>query len=210
MTASSPAVRPFFAGAFLSLAVAGLLATLAGCGPSSDTKSAATAAPAQAETAKQGFILKSDGLTIDATVSAGLLPAYSTQPLSLRIMGGWIDRAQINSANKEADPEEKKKQAMGSFGTLNLQIAAGKAEPGTYQLGPEGDDPQAGTVVIGQNKDLGLDEYTSQSGTLTIQSVTMGDRGPAAIQGTFDGQFGSSAGDSRAFSGQFQFSPKKK
>lgn len=211
MTSSNLAARPFFVRAFLSIAAAGLVATLAGCGPSSDAKPASTAAPAKVETADQGFILKSDDLTIDATVSAGLLPGYSTQPLSLRIMGGWVDRARIKRANEETDPEERKKQAMGSFGTLTLQIAAGKAEPGTYQLGPEGDDPQTGTVVIGEAEELGLaDEYTSQSGTLTVKSITMGNRSPDAIEGTFDGQFGSSAGDSRVFSGQFQISPKKK
>lgn len=210
MISSNRAARPFFAHAFLSIAVAGLVATLVGCGPSSDAKSSSTTASAKVESAKQGFILKSDDLTIDATVSAGMLSGYSTRPLSLRILGGWMDQAKIKRANEETDPAEKKKLSMGSFGTLTLEITAGKAEPGTYQLGPEGDDPQSGTIVIEQDEDLGLDEYTSQSGTLTVNSLTMGDRSPVAIEGTFDGLFGSSAGEGRAFNGQFRISPKEK
>lgn len=38
----------------------------------------------------------------------------------------------------------------------------------------------------------------------------MNDKKLSAIEGTFEGQFGGNAGDSRAFSGQFQFSPKQK
>ncbi len=210
MKSSSPAARPFFTPALLSIMVAGLMASLAGCGPSSEAKSSSSAAAAKVKTAGQGFILQGDGLTIDATATAALLPSHSRQPLSLRIMGGWVDHAKIKRANKETDPAEKKKQALGSFGTLTLQIAAGKAEPGTYQLSPEGSAPQSGSIVIGQAKSAGLtDEYTSKSGTLTVKSVTMDGKKPLAIEGAFEGQFGSSAGDSRAFSGQFQFFPKK-
>ncbi|AVO41516.1 hypothetical protein C6571_09615 [Simplicispira suum] len=129
----------------------------------------------------------------------------------MRILGGWVDKAKAKKASQETDPAEKRKQAMGSFGTLSLQIAAGKAEPGTYQMGPEGQGPQSGTVVIGEAKEAGLaGDYTSKSGTLTIKSVTMEGKKLSAIEGMFDGQFGSNAGDSRAFSGQFQISPKKK
>ncbi|NYT63394.1 hypothetical protein H0A66_13830 [Alcaligenaceae bacterium] len=211
MNCSSTAARPFFARAFLSIVAAGLVASLAGCGPSSDAKSSSTTGSAKIETVEQGFILQGDGLTIDATTTAALLPGYSRQPLSLRILGGWVDRTKAKRANMETDPAEKKKLAMESFGTLTLQIAAGKAEPGTYQLGPEEKDSQSGTIVIGEAKEAGLtDEYTSKSGILTVKSITMSDKKLLAIEGTFDGQFGSSAGDSRAFSGQFKLSPKKK
>lgn len=211
MNVSSPVARPFFARAWLLIVVAALGALLAGCGPASDSDSPSTTRSDTLKTAERGFTLKGDDLTINATESAAILPAYSRQPLSLRIMGGWVDRDKIKRANMETDPAEKKKQALGSFGTLTLQIAAGKAEPGTYQLHPEGNDAQSGTIVISQAKDAGLaDEYTSKSGTLTIKSLTMGDQSQFAIEGSFDGEFGSSAGDSRAFSGQFQFSPKKK
>ena len=211
MTSSNPAARPSFRRAFLSIVAAGLVATLAGCGPSSDAKTPPTSAAAKVKTAAPGFILQSDGLMIDATTTAALLPSHSTQALSLRLMGGWVDRAKIKLANAETDPTEKRKKAMGSFGTLNLSIAAGKAEAGTYQLGPEGKDPQSGTIVIGEAEDAGLtDEYRSKSGTLTVKSVTMDGKKVVAIEGAFDGQFvGSSGGGSRAFTGQFQYSPKK-
>lgn len=205
----------FCARSFLPLVVAGLAVSLAGCGPSSDAKSAPTSPPeitsSKAKISERGFTIKGDGLAIDATASAAILPSYSSQPLSVRILGGWVDKAKAKKASQETDPAEKRKQAMGSFGTLSLQIAAGKAEPGTYQMGPEGQGPQSGTVVIGETKEAGLaGDYTSKSGTLTIKSVTMEGKKLSAIEGMFDGQFGSNAGDSRAFSGQFQISPKKK
>lgn len=213
MKSFTPATHALFARALLSMVVAGVAASLAGCGPASDAKpsspSPSKTVSAKATTAERGFTIRGDGVTIDATTSAALLPSYSQQALSVRIMGAWVDRAKAQRANKETDPAEKKKLAMDSFGTLNLQVSAGKAEPGTYQMGAEGKDPQSGTIVIGEAESAGLaGEYTSKSGTLTVKSVRMDGKKPVAIEGAFDGQFGSSAGDNRAFSGQFWFAPK--
>lgn len=215
MKSSTPVTRSFCAHALLSMVVAGLAVSLTGCGPSSDaaspSKSPAKSSSAKAQTVKPGFTIQGDGLAIDATATAALLPSYSSQPLSLRIMGGWVDSAKARLANKETDPAEKKKLAMGSFGTLDLQISAGKAEPGTYQLGPEGKSPQGGTIVIGEAQEAGLaGEYKSKSGTLTVKSITMDGKKISAIDGAFDGQFDSNAGGSRAFTGEFRYFPKKK
>lgn len=205
----------FCARSFLPLVVAGLAVSLAGCGPSSDAKSAPTSPPeitsSKAKISERGFTIKGDGLAIDATASAAILPSYSSQPLSVRILGGWVDSAKARRASTETDPAEKKKLAMGSFGTLNMQISAGTAEPGTYQLGPEGKNPQGGTIVIDESKEAGLaNAYTSKSGTLTVKSITMDGKKISAIDGAFDGAFGSSAGDTRTFTGEFRYFPKKK
>lgn len=160
-----------------------------------------------------GITLKSDALVIEATSAPAILRGQLRQPLSFRVMGGWVDKAKIQRANQETDEAEKRKQARASFGLLTLQVAAGKTEPGIYQLAPSGKGAQGGTVVIKKAKDAGLaTDYTSQSGTLTIHSVVMNASGSAvaAVEGTFDGDFRSSGGDSRAFSGHFQFVPKKK
>lgn len=211
MMSSSPTSRSFRARAFLWVIVAGLTAALAGCGPASEAKSPSSTASTKTKSTERGFTLQSDGLRIDATKSAALLPSHSSQALSLRIMGGWVDQARIKRANQETDPAKKKQLAMGSFGTIALQIGAGKPEPGTYQLVPEGKDPQTGTIVIGQAKSAGLaDEYTSKSGTLTVRSVTMDGKKLLTIDGAFEGQFDSEEGDSRTFSGQFQFFPNEK
>lgn len=203
--------RNAWARALMPLMVLGVAAALVGCGPSSEAKSSAATTSSKAKTAGNGVSIQGDGIDIDATVSSALMLGYSDRPLNVRILAGWVDKAKIARSNKETDPAEKKKQAMGSFGTVSVQIAAGKAEPGTYQLGPEGKDPQGATFVIGKVKEMGLaDEYTSKSGTLTIKSVALKGTNVSAIEGQFDGQFANSAGDSRAFKGDFLFRPKKK
>ena len=172
--------------------------------------SPATKPASKASGAQNGIALKSDGLAIDAQTATALLGGYSTQPLSFQIMSGWVDKEKIRLANQETDKAEKRKKAMGTFGTLTVQVAAAKAEPGTYQLTPKEGAPQTGKVTINQAKDAGIAAaYTSQSGTLTIKSVAINDAGKvAAVEGAFEGQFKSDKGDSRAFSGSFLVAPK--
>jgi len=192
----------------LPLMIGGLAVALSGCGAADDEGSSGKAA-----SNKNGVTIKSEGLVIDATVSGAILQGYSSQPLSVRLMNGWVNREQAKSAGKLTDETEKRKQAMKSFGVLAVRVDAGKAEPGTYQLVPEAKDPESGTVTIGKEEDAGLpDNYTSQSGTLTIKSVTMSEDGKAvkALAGSFDGQFKGDDGNSRAFTGDFHFVPKKK
>lgn len=199
----------------LPLMFGGLAMVLAGCGEADGDVGSGTPSSKKADGLFKGITVEGEGFALEATTAPAILRGYSTQPLSVRIVGGWIDREKIERANMETDEAEKKKKAMGSFGTFTLQLAAGKAEPGDYQLVPDGKDPQSGTVILGKAKKLGLvDVYTSQSGTLTIQSVTMkGENGRetvSAVAGTFDGQFSSDSGDSRAFSGRFGYAPKAK
>lgn len=73
---------------------------------------------------------------------------------------------------------------MASFGLITLQVAADKAEPGTYSWVSKApktskeSTTDTGTVIIDKAKDAGLaDDYTSQSGTLTIKSVAKNDNG---------------------------------
>ena len=202
------APRHFLARALLPLMIGGLAVALSGCGAADDDGSSSKAAAN-----KNGVTIKGDGLMINATASASTLPGFLRQPLSTRIMSGWVDEEKIRRANKETDPAEKKKLSLGSFGLLTLQLAAGKPEAGTYQLVPEGKDPESGTVIIDKSEDAGLaDNYTSHSGMLTIKSVTMSENGKSvkAVEGSFDGEFKSDDGDSRAFSGNFRYVPKKK
>ena len=217
-------LQPFLARALLPVLIGGLAMSLAGCDRAADSASAANTAASPSGAAQKGsttsatdntmgITLKSDGLAIDAPAATALLGGYSQEPLSFRIMSGWVNHEKIKLANQETDPAEKRKKAMGTFGTITLEVAAAKAAPGTYQLAPEGGTPQAGTVSINKAADAGIaNAYTSQSGTLTIQSVSMEGSGNlskvAAVEGTFDGQFSSDAGDSRAFSGSFRFRPK--
>lgn len=203
--------RTVLARALLPVLIGGMAASLAGCG-TADSDTPSSKSSAVSIDSQNGITIKSDGLAIEATTATAILRGYSTQPLSVRIMGGWIDRENAKRAGQTSDEAEQRKQAMASFGTLIVQVAAGKAEPGSYQLAAEGDSPEAGTVVIDKAKSAGLDSnYTSQSGTLTIKSVTMKDGGSVeAVQGTFDGQFASEEGDSRAFSGSFRFDPNDK
>ena len=202
------APRQIVARALLPLMIGGLAVSLSGCGAADGDESSSKAAGN-----KNGVTIKGEGLVINATASSSTLPAYIVRPLSTRIMSGWVDEEKIKRANKETDPAEKKKLTMSSFGTLTLELAAGKPEAGTYQLVPEGKDPEHGTVIINKSEDAGLaGEYTSQSGTLTIKSVTMSEGGNSvdAVEGSFDGQFKTNEGDSRAFSGTFLYAPKKK
>ena len=195
----------------MPLMTVSVAATLVGCGPSAEAQSSAQTISSKAKAAGNGVTIQGDGVNIDATVSSALMPGYSDHALSARILGGWVDRAKIARANKETDPAEKKKQSMGSFGTVIVHIAAGKLEPGTYPLGKNEKDPQGGSVSIDKAKDAGLnDDYTAKSGNLTIRSVTFDGKKLTAIEGLYDGQFASSAGDSRAFSGEFRYFPKKK
>lgn len=208
-------LQPLLARALLPVLIGGLALSLAGCDRAADNASASTAQKGSTTgtTSATGITLKSDGLAIDAPAATALLGGYSREPLSFRIMSGWVNHEKIKLANQESDPAEKRKKAMGTFGTITLEVAAAKAAPGTYQLAPKGGKPQTGTVSINKAADAGIaDAYTSQSGTLTIQSVTMEGSGNlskvAAVEGTFDGQFSSDAGDNRAFSGSFRFRPK--
>lgn len=192
----------------LSLVVGGLAVALP-----VGTASGADAPASKASRKSGGVTIKGDGLMLEATAAPAILRGQLAQPLSFRVMGGWVNQAKIQRANQETDEAEKRKQARGSFGLLSLQVAAGKIEPGTYQLVPNGKDPKSGTVIIKKAQDAGLaSDYTSQSGTLTIQSMTMNTSGSAvaAVQGSFDGQFRGAGGDSRAFSGQFSFVPKQR
>lgn len=203
--------RIFWARALAPLVLVGAAAALLGCGPSAEAQPSSKNASSPAKATSNGVTIKGEGVGIDATATASLMRGYATQPLSVRILAGWVDSEKAKRASQETDPDKKKKQAMGSFGTLTVQIAAGKAEPGTYQLGPEGNNPQGATFVIGKAKEAGLtDEYTSSSGTLTIKSVSLDAAKVTAIEGQFDGTFANSAGDSRAFTGEFRYSPKKK
>ena len=217
---------PFLAHALLPVLLGGLAMALAGCDSASDNASSATSTPANPASGNSsagrtgsagttGITLKGEGLAIDAPAATALLGGYSTEPLSFRIMSGWVNHEKIKLANQEPDPAEKRKKAMGTFGTVTLEVAAAKAAPGTYQLAPEGGAPQAGTVTINKAADAGIaNAYTSQSGTLTIKSVTMDSSGGGgiskvtAVEGSFDGQFSSDGGDSRAFNGNFRFHPK--
>ena len=205
MTCSRPTRPRLLTRTLLALLVGGLALAL--------PASAADAPAGKASRKSGGVTIKGDGLMLEATTAPAILRGQLVQPLSFRVMGGWVDRAKIERANQETDEVEKRKQARGSFGLLTLQVAAGKIAPGTYQLVPNGKDPKSGTVIIKKAQDAGLaTDYTSQSGTLTIQSMTMNASGStvAAVQGSFEGQFRGSGGDNRAFSGQFSFVPKQK
>ena len=205
-----PFSQLFLARAFLPALIGGLALSLAGCDRSADSASPAKTTASKATAAASGITLQGEGVAIDAPAATALLGGYSTEPLSFRIMSGWVDQEKIKLANQETDPAEKRKKAMGTFGTVTLQIAAVQAAPGSYQLAPQAGAPQTGTVILDAAKGAGIaHDYTSQSGTLTIQSVTMNDTGKQvkAVAGTFDGQFHSDQGDSRAFSGSFRFIP---
>lgn len=223
MQSFRPFVQPFLARTLWPLVVSGLALSLAGCDRAADNAPAATAAASNSSNsssasqpsalqkgAASGITLKSEGVAIDATAAPALLGGYASEPLSFRIMSGWVNQEKIQLANQETDPAEKRKKAMGTFGTITLEVAASEATPGTYQLAPEGGKPQTGTVGIQKAASAGIaSAYTSQSGTLTVQSVTMDATGKvAAIEAEFDGQFSSDAGDSRAFSGSLRFLPK--
>ena len=212
MKSFNPSLRTFLARALAPILVARLVVPLAGCGPAADSKSPATTTPSSKSTAaKSGLTLKSDGLMIDASTGTSMLPGYAIQPLSFRIMSGWVNQEKFKLANQETDPAEKRKKLMKTFGLVTLQVSAAKAAPGTYQLAPEGKGPQTGSVDIDKNEDAGIaHNYTAQSGTLNIKSVTMNDAGKqvSTVEGSFEGQFKSAQGDSRAFSGSFQLVPK--
>ena len=213
MTTFPPAPRRRFTYVFFSILIAASAVSITGCG-TADSEAPAGAATRATSAAENGVTIKSDGLTIDATTSTAMLRGYLRQPLSIRIMGGWMDKDKAKRASLETDEAEKQKQAMGSFGLLTVQVAAGTAEPGTYQLAATEGGPQSGTVIIDKAAAAGLAaDYTSQSGTLTIKSVVMDDSSAmpkvTAVEGSFDGQFASDDGDSRAFSGDFRFTPKK-
>ena len=217
--------RPFprlsLARALLPVMIGGLALSLAGCDRSADSKSSAKTTSSKttsskATNSKGGLTLKGDGLTIEAATATAMLRGYSIQPLSVRIMSGWVNTEKAKRSNQETDQAEKMKQAMSSFGILTVQVSADKTEPGTYQLVPKapkvakGSVSETATVIIDKAKEAGLpDDYTSQSGTLTIKSVAKNDKGGVSgVEGTFDGKFGSDAGDSRAFSGDFRYFPK--
>lgn len=128
-------------------------------------------------------------------------------------MAGWVDRDKIALANKASNEDERRKQAMGSFGLMTVHVAAATAEAGTYQLAPKDGGPQTGTVIVDEDEDAGLSStLTSQSGTLTIKSVTMNDSGSwvLAVEGVFEGQFSGRDGSSREFSSDFRFVPEAK
>lgn len=192
-----------------ALAIAAL--GLAGCGADSDS---AQKSPAGAAAKDQtGVTLVSDDWTLDATASASLLPGYMDAPLSFRMTTGWVNTAAAKEAGKEADPQVQRQQALASFGLFTLEAAAGKAEPGTYQLAPEPAGAESATVIIPLDKDAGLEgKYTSQSGTLTIKSVEMQESKYSskvvAVDGSFDGVFADENGDTRPFSGNFRIAAK--
>ena len=220
MNVFRPAPRPLFARLILPALIGGLALSIAGCsgtdsGSSTGSSPATSSSKSSSKTAgsPNGVTLKGEGLSIDATSTANLMRGYSTEPVSFRMMSGWVDNEKIALANKETDEAEKRKKAIGSFGILTLQVAAGAASPGTYQLAAEEDAPTTGTVIIDKSEDAGIaHQYTSQSGTLDIKSVDVDDSGVTAkvtaVEGTFDGTFASDDGDTRDFSGSFRFVPK--
>lgn len=216
MKSFRPFPQRFLCRALVPVAVASLAMSLAGCGQSADSESPAKSASSKATSSKGGLTLKGDDLLIEAATATAMLGGYSQQPLSVRIMSGWVNTEKAKRANQESNEAEKRKQAMGSFGLMTIQISADQAEPGTYQLVPKapkvakGSVSETGTVIIDEDKGAGLaGDYTSQSGTLTIKSVAKNDKGGVTgVEGSFDGKFGSDAGDSRAFSGSFRYAPK--
>lgn len=184
---------------------------LAGCGSDADTSR--TGAPGKAARDSNGLTLASQDWNLDATASAGMLPGYADAPLSFRMATGWVDTAAAKAAGKEADPEAQREQALASFGLLTVEIAAGTAAPGKYQLGDEvsGADSAAMTIPLGEDTGL-AGEFTSQSGTLTIKSVETEEGRHStkvvAVDGNFDGVFADEQGESRPISGTFRFAPK--
>ncbi len=229
---SPPLRRLFLDRPLRAVLLGGLAVSLAGCGrevdieapsttpsPKLESADSADSAPAsapptqavrQTAVAVSGITLRSGGVALDAPAATALLGGYSTEPLSFRIMSGWVDNEKTMLTNQETDEASKGNKAMETFGTLTVQVAAAKAEPGTYQLAPKEGDPQTGTVIIDKAEGVGIaSAYTSQSGTLTIKSVAMSDIGIlAAVDGSFDGQFKSEEGDSRTFSGSFRLAAK--
>lgn len=212
MTIHPSTRRTLLTRAVLPLMIAGMAVSLAGCG-GTDGDGPSFKSSAISSDSESGLTIEGGDLKIKASTATAVLRGYSTQPVSVRVMSGWIDKEKAERAGKESDETKQRKEALASFGTVTVQVAAGKAEPGSYQLTPDSDNPETGTVIIDSAKNAGLPaDYTSQSGTLTIKSVAMNESGNAvaAIAGTFDGKFSSDEGDSRDFKGSFQFVPKKK
>ncbi|QOW19763.1 hypothetical protein INQ41_01405 [Lysobacter ciconiae] len=197
------------APAVLAIAILGL----AGCGADADTSPASPGSKAAKDS--NGLTLASEDWKLDATASAGLMPGYVDAPLSFRLATGWINADAAKAAGKEADAQAQREQALASFGMVTVAIAAGTAEPGTYQLGGEVDGADTAAVTIPLGKDTGLaGEYTSQSGSLTIKSVDMEESRYSAtvraVDGSFDGVFADDQGATRPISGTFRFTPKTK
>ncbi|KIQ96803.1 hypothetical protein [Lysobacter sp. A03] len=195
--------------AALAIAAAGL----AGCGSDADTSR--TSSGSKAAKDSNGLTLASEGWKLDATASAGMLPGYADAPLSFRMATGWVNTAAAKAAGKEADPEAQREQALASFGLLTVEVAAGTAAPGKYELANEVSGADSAAVTIPLGKDTGLaGEFTSQSGTLTIKTVET-EEGTystkvVSVDGQFDGLFADEQGDTRPISGTFRFAPKAK
>ncbi|MGV8941073.1 MAG: hypothetical protein ACOH1P_05945 [Lysobacter sp.] len=191
-----------------ALAVAAL--GLAGCSGGSDS---AGSPGGKTPKDQSGVTLVSGDWTLDATASASLMPGYSSAPLSFRMLTGWVNEQAAAQAGKEVDPLAQRQQALASFGLFTLEVAAGAAAPGTYQLAEEVTGADTAEVVIPLSADAGLDgKFTSQSGTLIIKSVQV-DAGSyssrvVAVDGSFDGVFTDAQGNTRPFSGSFRSAPE--
>ncbi|HUH89573.1 MAG TPA: hypothetical protein VLZ76_02790 [Lysobacter sp.] len=186
---------------------------LAGCG-GAGTEAGSGASGGKADRNANGVTLASGDWSLDATASAALMPAHSTAPFSARLASGWVNADRVRASNQASDADEKRSQALSSFGLTTMEFSAGKAESGTYRLASEVSGDDSGTVVIQQDKGAGLDsEYTSQSGTLTIKSVQVEEGRYSirviAVDGSFDGQFTDKEGNTRPFTGSFRFNPDK-
>jgi hypothetical protein len=192
-----------------ALAISALV--LAGCNATTDSSSKSRSGASVKN--QNGVTLASGDWTLDATTSASFLPGYMSAPLSFRLLSGWMNADRAKAAGDEADPDAQREQALASFGTLTLEIAAGKTEPGTYQFAPEVSGAETATVIIPADKAAGLDsQYTSRSGTLTIKSSQV-EEGPyvtkvVAVDGSFDGIFTDEEGNTRPFTGTFRMAGK--
>ena len=178
-----------------------------------DSAAASSTATADPEKRDNGFTLKSGDLSVDATTSASLLPAPPTGELDFRLMGGWVNAAAAAEAGQETDRQAQLEQGRSSFGTMNLSASVAAAEPGTYQLAPSLEADDSAVVLIPAEPDLSLtSEYTSQSGTLTLETVKVepgqGLQQVTRVTGTFDGTFVDDQGDERPFTGTFHFAPE--
>lgn len=195
----------------LPIALATLMITaLTACG----RDDADDASDTSASGPENGFVLTSGDLRINATASSSLLRGQTPDPLSVRILGGWVNTAAASSIATETDPDAKQQKARQSFGTMQLAIAAGADKPGSYQLASKVDGEQSAAITIPAEKDLGLDTpYTSTSGTLTLERIHRKGQGPTAqvteIIGSFKGTFHDDQATPRDFSGTFRYVPEE-
>lgn len=203
-----------FASVILPAAIAIAILGLAGCGGADRGGDPVGSSPGgKALDSQNGVTLASGDWALDARASASLMPGYSDAPLNFRVLSGWVNEKAAATAAKEADPTAQRQQALASFGLFTLEVAAGTAAPGTYQLAPEVAGADTAEMVIPLSRDAGLEgKFTSQSGTLTIKTVQveMGQYASKvmAVDGSFDGMFTDGLGNTRQFTGSFRSKPE--